>query len=116
MQLLNFRVYFNRSRRNKMTTAIIESKYTEEETKEFRAKCADLKSQIKELASIQKEEKSLLRTPHYKLKSKGSGLGGTAMAGRLMYRCLRRADEITVLHIEYNKLRGKPYNMHLHCK
>ena len=96
-----------------MITAIEECKYTEEEKATFRKECAELKGQIKELAETQREDKSLLRTPHHKLPQKdGSGWSSTDRAGDLMYGCWCRANKITSLHIQYNKLRGKPTDMH----
>jgi len=94
-----------------MTTDIIE--VTKEEILE-------IKKQIKELARIQKEEKSLLRTPHNKISAveitMRSGykhtLGGIERAGNLMSNTLNRACQITNLHIRYNDMRGKPYDMH----
>jgi hypothetical protein len=103
-----------------MTIVIEEQKYTEEEKTEFRKNCICLKEQIKELAEIQKKEKALLRSPHHLLPStevelwNGSKIAkrGSDLAGDLMYACLGRSRRINDLHVQYNKLRGKPYDMH----
>jgi hypothetical protein len=107
-----------------MTIVIEEPKYTEEEKTEFRKSCACLKEQIKELAKTQAKEKTLLRSPHHLLPKRevelwnGSKIlkRGTELASDLMFACLGRSRRITDLHVQYNKLRGKPYDMHEYKK
>jgi hypothetical protein len=94
---------------------------TQEVTKEM---IIDVKNTLKELAAEQKKEKSLLRMPHYEIPeveiTTNSGYkfkrGGIDRAGSLQYSTMLRAEKITSLHITYNKMRGKPTNMHEYKK
>jgi len=91
------------------------------ETKnEVRKEILETKEKIKALAAIQKEEKQLLRMPHNKIPTIDIKLrsgnvyqcGGIDRAGRLMSITRERAYKITKLHIKYNRMRGKPTDMH----
>ena len=91
-----------------------------ERSEETREEIRNAKKKLKELAATQKEEKNLLHMPHYEIPAipiklySGSTFqcGGINRAGRLMDRTRNRAYEITQLHIKYNKMRGKPYDMY----
>ena len=94
--------------------------YEAEKAKQ-RATILKAKEEIKELAKIQKEERGLLRQNHSELPERSftwSNNGytvkrsGIQCAGCLMSCALDRRNQLTKLHIEYNKMRGKPYDMH----
>lgn len=85
-------------------------KYTDEERAEYREKCAEMKDELKMLAEIQREDKQKLRQDHRKL---GVTKWGDLKASGLQSEVHFRAQQITALHIEYNKFRNKPYDMHL---
>jgi len=95
-----------------------------EEQKAVRKEIRETKKQLKELAQKQKEDKTLLRMPHYDIPTieitTRSGYkfecGGKNRAGHLMNDIMDRANQITRLHIKYNQLRGKPYDMHEYKK
>jgi len=102
-------------------TIIIKTEIQEtEEQKEIREEIRETKDQIKEMAKEQIEEKKLLRMPHSLIpKTKMttySGYsfecGGIDRVSRLMMSVLERRAKITNAHIKYNKMRGKPYDMH----
>jgi len=91
-----------------------------EEKKELFAEILKIKGQIKELAAAQKADKTLLRGPHAILPLQEYTLSngykvsrrGRDRASYLMGECYARARDISRLHIVYNKLRGKPWEMH----
>jgi len=102
----------------------VELKLETEEKAAFRRMILKMKEQIKELVEEQKKDKALLHMPHYdipevKVVTK-SGYefvtSGKDRAGRLMWATECRAAEITKLHIKYNKVRGKPYDMYEYKK
>lgn len=77
----------------------------------------ETKKTIKGLSELQKREKAILRTPHYNIKiiekdGIAKGVDRVVTAGTLQWRTLERAGKITELLIEYNKMRGKPWDMH----
>jgi hypothetical protein len=78
----------------------------------------ETKEKIKGLVMLQKKEKSILRKPHINAIYKSDRDSrwdekGIAAASTLMSRTRLRAKEITDLLIEYNKMRGKPYDMYV---
>jgi len=70
----------------------------------------EVKKEIKRLAEIQKKQKGWLRTPHHLIKEKFGEYSSV-----LQFETFKRAGKLTRLHIEYNQLRGKPWDMHM-CK
>jgi len=103
-----------------MATQTIERPEKTEEEIAMIKRILETKKKIKELAKTQKEEKALLHMPHNKIPTIKMKLnngyeiteGGLGRAGRLMNNTRDRAQTITTLHIQYNSLRGKPYDMH----
>lgn len=94
---------------------------TVENKTQSKKKTKEIKEEIKKLVNLQKKEKDTLRSSHNDLSSEvftsNSGqsfeLKGISRASHLMFRCKRRANKITQLHIEYNKIRGKNFDMYL---
>ena len=75
-----------------------------EEQVEKRQEIRKMKQDLKALAAEQKEYKMQLRQDHRKVPG----------ASTIQWQVSARARKITSLHIEYNKARGKPYDMHLY--
>jgi len=79
------------------------------ERQEVREKIAEIKAEIKSKAEQQKKQKAELRKDHRTL---GVDKHGWSIASALQSEVCARAKRLTELHIRYNKLRGKPWNMH----
>ena len=83
--------------------------FTEEKRQEIRK----MKSELKALAAEQKKDKVQLRQDHRKIHPV-DGWSGMQGASLIQAEAVSRAHKITSLHIEYNKARDKPYDMHLY--
>ena len=80
-------------------------------TDEKRAEIRKMKSELKALAAEQKKDKTQLRQDHRKIHPV-DGWSGMPGASFIQSQVRARAYKITRLHIEYNKARDKPYDMH----
>jgi hypothetical protein len=80
-----------------------------EEQVEKREQIRKAKEELKLLAAEQKKDKIFLSTDH---RTHPKDKWGYPVTGEVQNQVSFRASKITRLHIEYNKMRGKPWHMH----
>lgn len=80
-------------------------------TDEKRAEIRKTKEELKTLAAEQKKDKILLSQDHRKIHPP-NGWSGMLGASVVQSQVRARARKITRLHIEYNMMRNKPWDMH----